>query len=274
MENNSEKELTVAESIDVEEVSAEETEEMEFSDYEEDQVEDDSNENNDSEKIGKIQNSEEIKKDDKEKKKPLSKEERSIFAQARRTVEKSVEEKHKKALDKAYERGRLESYLGKTNPYTNTEIKDIEDVDAYESMYKIAEAGGDPLKDYASYIADKRREDARIQKEQEEREIKAQNEIDDFSSKYPNVNLSELLNDEQFKDYAEGKNKPLVDVYESYKKFTTAFRNKGIETAKKTIANTISSPGSLSSDSENVVDYTTMSKEEFEKVVSRVKDGV
>lgn len=278
MENESGKELTVAESIDAEEESVEESEEMEFSDSEESQGED-KVEENDTE-TASVEESEEEPKDEendsKEKRgsKTLSKEERAMYAKVRKVVEKSVDEKHKKALDRAYERGRLEAYKGKINPFTGTKIADLTDAEVYEDMYKISESGGDPLKDYASYIADKRREDARINKEQEERQTKAQNEVDDFNNKYPNVNLTELLNDEQFIDYAEGKNKSLTEVYESYKKFTTAFRNKGVEIAKKTIANKISSPGSVSSNSETVVDYATMSKEEFEKVVSRVKDGI
>lgn len=276
MENESEKELTVAESIDTEEETVNEIEEMEFSDSEEERVDDKSTDNTLDEKPKENEKDNENVLDEQSKKesKPLSKEERAIYAKARRTVEKSVDERHKKALDKAYERGRLEAYKGKVNPYTGTEIKDLTDVEVYEDMYKISESGGDPLKDYASYAADKKREDARIKKEQEERQLKAQSEVDDFSNKYPDVNLTELLNDEQFIDYADGKDKSLTEVYESYKKFTTAFRNKGVEIAKKTIANKVSSPGSVSSNSETVVDYATMSKEEFEKVVSRVKDGI
>ena len=277
MENESEKELAVAEPIDTEEESVDESDEMEFSDTEESEENDnqaDDESNNDTEEENE-EESDEAQEEKPGKGKPsvLSKEERAMYAKARRTVEKSVEEKHKKALDKAYERGRLEAYKGKMNPYTNTEIKDLTDVEVYEDMFKIAEEGGDPLKDYASYSADKKREEARIKQEESERQSKAEQDIDDFQKKYPDVNLSDLFKDENFLDYAEGKDKSLVDVYDSYMKLITGFRNKGIETAKKTIANSISSPGSLSNGSENVVNYATMPKEEFEKVVARVKDG-
>ena len=277
MENESEKELAVAEPIDTEEESVDESDEMEFSDTEESEENDnqaDDESNNDTEEENE-EESDEAQEEKPGKGKPsvLSKEERAMYAKARRTVEKSVEEKHKKALDKAYERGRLEAYKGKMNPYTNTEIKDLTDVEVYEDMFKIAEEGGDPLKDYASYSADKKREEARIKQEESERQAKAEQDIDDFQKKYPDVNLSDLFKDENFLDYAEGKDKSLVDVYDSYMQLITGFRNKGIETAKKTIANSISSPGSLSNGSENVVDYATMPKEEFEKVVARVKDG-
>ena len=197
-----------------------------------------------------------------------------------RTVQKTIEE----ALSKLFEddielkaSGRTDAGVHAINQVAHfdcyTEIKDLTDVEVYEDMFKIAEEGGDPLKDYASYSADKKREEARIKQEESERQAKAEQDIDDFQKKYPDVNLSDLFKDENFLDYAEGKDKSLVDVYDSYMKLITGFRNKGIETAKKTIANSISSPGSLSNGSENVVDYATMPKEEFEKVVARVKDG-
>lgn len=271
MENESEKELVVAEPIDTEEEAVDESDEMEFSDTEE--IVDEDSHDNSYEKENTEDESDNIQLDDTKKENVLSKEERAMYAKARRTVEKSVEKKHKEALDKAYERGRLEAYKGKTNPYTNTEIKDLTDVEVYEDMFKIASEGGDPLKDYASYSADKKREEARIRQEESDRQAKAEKDIDDFQKKYPDINLSDLLNDKNFIDYADGKNKSLVDVYDSYTKFTTNFRNKGIETAKKTIANSISSPGSLSNGSENIVDYATMSKEDFEKVVASVKEG-
>lgn len=269
MENESEKELTVAESIDVEEESTDELEE-EFDDSSEQDTEEDNESSNENDAQDEDDSSNDNQKEQ-------SKEERAMYASARKEVEHSVDKKHKEALDrtyqKAYNKGRLDSFKGKINPYTGTKIEDLTDLEVYEDMYKISESGGDPLKDYASYTADKKREEARLEKEQAERETKAKNEIDEFTKKYPDVNLSELLNNEQFKDYAEGKNKSLVDVYESYNKFTNHFRNKAIETAKKTIANGISSPGSLSNSSENVVDYNSMSKEDFEKEIEKIKAG-
>lgn len=273
MENESEKELTVAESIDTEEESVEESGEVEFSDTEESSDENEANEEENSNEEADTENAQDEDNSTEDNPKEQSKEERAIYAKARRTVEKSVEKKHKEALDRAYQRGRLEAYKGKINPYTNTEIKDLTDIEVYEDMYKIAQNQGDPIKDYASYVADKKREEARVQKEQEEREQKAQQEIDEFSKKYPDVNISDLFKDEMFIDYAEGKSKTLVDTYESYTKFKNSFRNKGIETAKKTIANNISSPGSLGASADSVVDYENMSREQFLKEVEKVKDG-
>ena len=245
MENESEKELNVADSTVVDETTEEE-DSLEFTDTEEEENENPSSTEDDDSNEDASETSEEDVESETEKR-PQTSEENSKYAAARRKAEKAK-------YDKAYEEGRLSAYKGKINPYTNTKIEDLTDVEVYEDMYKIAEDGKDPLKDYASYTADKRREEARIEKEKLERESKAQQEIEEFSKKYPDVNISSLLKDEMFLDYAEGKNKTLVDTYESFSKFKRSFRNEGIKTAKKTIANSISTPGSLNQSSDNIPD--------------------
>lgn len=262
MENESEKELNVADSTEVDETTEEETS-LEFTETEEEKENTSSTEEDSNEEASET--SEEDVESETEKR-PQTSEENSKYAAARRKAEKAK-------YDKAYEEGRLSAYKGKINPYTNTKIEDLTDVEVYEDMYKIAEDGKDPLKDYASYTADKRREEARIEKEKLEKESKAQQEIEEFSKKYPDVNISSLLKDEMFLDYAEGKNKTLVDTYESFSKFKRNFRNEGIKTAKKTIANSISTPGSLNQASDNTPDYESMSREQFLKELEKVKEG-
>lgn len=264
MENESEKELNVADSTVVDETTEEE-DSLEFTDTEEKSNENLSSTEDDDSNEETSETSEEDVESETEKR-PQTSEENSKYAAARRKAEKAK-------YDKAYEEGRLSAYKGKINPYTNTKIEDLTDVEVYEDMYKIAEDGKDPLKDYASYTADKRREEARIEKEKLERESKAQQEIEEFSKKYPDVNISSLLKDEMFLDYAEGKNKTLVDTYESFSKFKRSFRNEGIKTAKKTIANSISTPGSLNQSSDNIPDYESMSREQFLKELEKVKEG-
>ncbi|MCI8460440.1 MAG: hypothetical protein HFE81_03510 [Bacilli bacterium] len=259
MNNESEKELEVAEPIEVEEETTDEN------------VEDDDNlefdePDNDSENN--------IEKEESEKEKPnkQSAEENSTYAQIRRKAEKDAELKSQKQIEDAYQKGRLEAYKGKINPHTGTEIKDITDIEVFEDMERIAQNGGDPLKDYASYTADKKREEEKLAQEKQEREEQAQKEVDEFTKKYPDVNLSDLFKDEMFKDYAEGKTKSLTEIYESYNKLKKSFRNKGVEVAKQTIANSMSSPGGLNQSSDNHVDYENMSREEFLKEVEKVKE--
>ena len=207
--------------------------------------------------------------DVKEKSEVQSKEENSKYAQARRKAETEMELKVKEA----YQKGRLESFIGKINPYTQTVIKDETDIQVYENMYTLEKNGKDPITDYANYVADKQREESKIREEQEKLQKEAENDIAEFTEKYPDVNLTELLENETFKDYIEGKRKPLITLYENYHKMENSFRNKAIDVAKQTIANSQATPGSLNSEASVIVDYSKMSDDEFEKVAKRVIDG-
>lgn len=198
-----------------------------------------------------------------------SKEENSKYAQARRKAEAEMEAKVKEA----YQKGRMESFIGKLNPYTNTLINDETDIQVYENMYALDKQGKDPVADYASYVADKQRQELKEKQEKEKLQQEAENDIAEFTEKYPDVNLSELLENETFKDYIEGKRKPLTTLYENYKKMENSFRNKAVDVAKQTIANSQATPGSLNSGAEVNVDYSTMSDSEFERILNAVKNG-
>ena len=52
-----------------------------------------------------------------------------------------------------------------------------------------------------------------------------------------------------------------------------SFRNKAVDVAKQTIANSQATPGSLNSGAEVNVDYSTMSDAEFERILNAVKNG-
>lgn len=202
-----------------------------------------------------------------------SKEENSNYAQIRRKAEADAEAKVRAKVNEAYEKGKLEAFVGRTNPYTNTIINDKTDIQVYENMYALDKAGKDPVADYAGYIADKQRQDEKEKLEKQKIQEEAEKDIADFTNKYPNINLTELLENETFKDYIEGKRKSLTTLYENYKKMENSFRNKAVDVAKQTIANSQSTPGSLGSGSDVTVDYNSMSKEEFEKYIKRAKDG-
>lgn len=263
----SEKELEVAETTNVEEVSTNtDNEEVEFTDStnvgEEVDNTDDSAEESNNDTSSESDNQPE------EAKKVQSKEDNAKFAKERRE-----REKHDKEIQEAYKKGRLDSLKGKLNPYTNTVINDEADIEMYEAMYKLESENKDPINDYAEYVANERREQR--QRETRDREIQeqAQKDVEEFSKKYPKVNLTELLEDENFSDYIEGKNKPLVVLYEGYQKLQNKFRTDSMNQARNAVANTISTPGSLNNQSVNVVDYNNMSREDFLKEVERVKNG-
>lgn len=203
-----------------------------------------------------------------------SAEENSRYASIRRKAEEDAQKKIQEAETKAYEKGRLEAYKGKINPYTNKPIVDSSDIDVYEMMYKLEQEGKDPINDLPNALSDRKREEQKALTEEKERNEKAKQEIDEFQAKYPDVNLQELLNDSFFNDYIGGKNKPLLDLYEGFNNFKNAFRNSAVNVAKQTIANSQSSPGSLSGGGEEpIVDFSTMSSEEFQKYVQKAKDG-
>lgn len=198
-----------------------------------------------------------------------SKEENSKYAQARRKAEAEF----KKKEEEAYRRGKFEAFKGKINPYTNTEITDENDFEVYEEMCEIANKGMDPIEDYIQYTTDKKREEKKAKEEKEKINEEVKKDIEDFQEKYPNVDLNALLEDEDFKDYIDGRRKPLIDLYEKYKKLENKFRNGGIDIAKKTIANTNATPGSLNGGGEYAVDYANMSDAEFERILNGVKNG-
>lgn len=263
MEEESAKTLDVAEPIESDDEVLDTQEEQNSTNSEEVEMEFDesteSEESNDSNETNKEITEKNVQ----------SSEENAKYAAMRR--EKEMNYKYK--IDEAYKKGQLDAYKGKINPYTHTEIKDIYDVRVYENMYKLDQEGKNPIEDYASYVADKEREEELNKIKQQELQENAKRDIEEFQAEYPDVNLQELLEDETFKDYLEGKTKPLKEIYSSYLKMQNQFRKSAINIAKQTIANSNSSPGSLSSNSEIKINFDSMSSEEFNNYAQKVIDG-
>lgn len=258
------KELDVATPNNVEEESTVEvTDEVEFTDTSNDKdsqvVEQEINESTDIE--SEFSQPEEAKK-------VQSKEDNAKFAKQRRE-----KEEHDKEIQDAYRQGKLAAYKGKTNPFTQKPIEDETDIEMYETMCKLESEGKDPIEDYASYIANEKREQKKREQKDQEIQEQARKDVEEFNKKYPKINLSELLKDEIFSDYIEGKNKPLTTLYENYQKLQNKFRTDSMKQAENAIANTISTPGSLNNQSTNVIDYVNMSREDFLKEVEKVKNG-
>lgn len=267
---DSEKMLDVAEpTMESAEQTAVEPEENTTTNEEEFEFTEETTENESKEEESTEEVKEETKKDEKSEDKVQTKEENSKYAQARRKAEAETEAKVKEA----YQKGRMESFVGRLNPYTNTIINDETDIQVYENMYALEKMGKDPVADYAGYVADKQRQEQKEKEEQEKLKQEAENDVTEFTEKYPDVNLSELLENETFKDYIEGKRKSLITLYENYKKMENSFRTKAVDVAKQTIANSQATPGSLNSGAEVNIDYANMSDEEFDRVLNAVKNG-
>lgn len=162
-----------------------------------------------------------------ETQKPMqTKEENAEFARQRR--EKELQAK----LDKTKEETRIQTIIDVigTNPYTQEKLENELDVRIYEEMKKYENNGGDPVTDQAKIIksimkndSQKKQEEINQQNEQTARSNKAKSEIDEIQKAYPDLNVKQLLDDENFKDYADGKVgvKTLKQIYDGYLKFTT-----------------------------------------------------
>lgn len=85
---------------------------------------------------------------------------------------------------------------------------------------------------------------------------KAQEDIAEFQSAYPNVNVSELMKNADFKGINEGVigNRPLTECYERYQKYQGKITDVAKDKAAKLLANKMASAGSLKGNSSNADD--------------------
>lgn len=127
------------------------------------------------------------------------------------------ENERKQALEKQA----LETAIkitGGINPYTQEKIEDQADLDELILMKEIEKNGGDPLADFAKYQKQKRKEQGSQNQQVQMTEEKAKEDWADFALKHPAVELDDLMKDERFLDYADGKigRKPLAQIYDNY----------------------------------------------------------
>lgn len=217
-----------------------------------------------------------------ETKKTQSAEDNSKFRLARIKAEKEAEKKIEQARKEAYEQGlqqgKVQSYIGKQNPYTGETIKDDFDVQEYLEMYELDTNGKDPISGYRELQKQKAREEAEKKiKADEEAKQKQWYEDDtkDFLDKYSSEKLQELTKDEDFNLFANGKvgKIPLAQIYEDYQKFIGKYEKKSVETAKQIVANNTTTPGGIEEETVSQLDWNNMSTEQFEKYIQKAKDG-
>lgn len=195
------------------------------------------------------------------------------FAQIRRKAEADANRKLESEKQKAFEEGRLAAYKGKLNPYTEKPITDLADIEIYETMFKLDQEGKDPLNDLPEALANSKREEQKLIQDRKKLEEQTRQELDEFATKYPDINVKELLENPIFNDYIQGKNKPIIELYEGFNRMNTYFRNSAVEVAKQTIANSQATPGKLGGEADQTVDYNSMSSEDFNKYVEKVING-
>lgn len=211
-----------------------------------------------------------------------SKEENSKYANARRRAEeeaqKKIEQARKEAYEKGLEQGKIQSYIGKQNPYTGQDIKDDYDVQEYLEMFELDSKGKDPINGYRELQKDKARKEAEEKIKAEEKEKQDnwyKDDTKDFVEKYSTDKLQELTKDADFNIFAEGKigRVPLAQIYESYQKLISKYEQKSVETAKQIVANNTTTPGAIEETEVQEMDWNNMSSEQFEKYIKKAKDG-
>lgn len=226
------------------------------------------------------ENSEESK--EVETKKTQTAEENSKYRQARIKAEKEAEKKIEAARKEAYEQGlrqgKVETYIGKQNPYTNKVIKDQYDVEEYLDMFELDSKGEDPIDGYRELQKQKARDEAekKIKADEEAKQKEwYQKDAKEFVDKYSSEKLQELTKDDDFNLFAEGKigRIPLTDIYENYRKLVGKYEKKSVETAKQIVANNTTTPGAMEEGEPQTLDWSKMSKKDFEKYLQKAKDG-
>ena len=240
------------------------------------------NEIGDTEQINKQEDTQENVQENNQPKEEQTHEENAKYASIRRKAEEEANKKIEKVRQEAYElgiqQGKVQSYIGKQNPYTGKTIEDDYDVQEYLDMYELDVKGKDPINDYRELQKQKARKEAeeRVKTEEKNKQDKwYQEDTKNFVDKYSVEKLQELSKDEEFNMFAFGKigKVPLADIYEDYKKFTSKYEQKATETAKKIIANNSATPGAVEEAETQELDWNSMPKEKFEKYVKKAKDG-
>lgn len=197
---------------------------------------------------------------------------------AEKEAEKKIEQARKEAYEQGLQQGKVQSYIGKQNPYTGETIKDDFDVQEYLEMYKLDTSGRDPISGYRELQKQKARDEAekKIKADEENKQkLWYENDTKDFLDKYSHEKLQELTKDEDFNIFANGKvgKIPLAQIYEDYQKFISKYEKKSVETAKQIVANNSATPGAIEEETAPQLDWNNMSTEQFEKYVQKAKDG-
>ena len=198
--------------------------------------------------------------------------------QAEKEAEKRIEQARKEAYEKGLEQGKVQSYIGRQNPYTGQTIKDDYDVKEYLEMYKLDSEGKDPINDYRELQKQKARDEAKKQIELDEKAKQDkwyEEDTKKFVDTYSTEKLQELTKDADFDLFAKGKigKVPLTDIYEDYQKLISKYEKKSVETAKQIVANNSTTPGAIEETEVQELNWNTMSSSKFEEYLRKAKDG-
>lgn len=225
----------------------------------------------DSQEVGKETNAEK-----ENKKEPQSKEQNAENARRRRESER-----RQKEMRELREKTILETLNG-TNPYTGEPMSDSFDVEEYLTMREIEKNGGDPVNDYPKYRKQQERNAAVEKEKQDQSEEWYRKDNESFKAEYPDVEIADLIANEDFRDYAEGKvgRKPLSEIYRGFLKFTGKYDDRAKDMAAQYLANKQASPGALKDTQPTNSDYFTpeqvakMSQTEVSKNYEKIRKSM
>lgn len=253
----------------------------------EDNSKEDGNSNEENQNEGsKEEESKENAKSQQDAENEEQKKKNAEYAKKRREQEEA-----KRKADEAKLRAEVEKEvklgIHKVNPYTNQPIKDEEDLSVYEVMKQLDDEGKDPINDYPAKVAElnrKSKEEAKkkIEAEQKEKENFAK-DIAEFQKAYPNVNLRELADNEEFIKFSENKagRWSTIEIYEAYiekqemkklKKIDSENDKKAEEKAKNITKTPKPSNNQFNNSTLLDKDPSKMSKEELAKYKQEFKE--
>ena len=198
--------------------------------------------------------------------------------QAEEKAQKEIERVRNEAYEQGLAQGKVQSYIGKQNPYTGETIKDDYDVQEYLDMFELDSNGEDPINGYRELQKQRAREEAeeKLKLEEENKQKKwYEDDTKDFVDKYSAEKLNELSKDKDFELFANGKlgSVPLAQIYEDYQKLISKYEKKSVATAKQIMANNTNTPGAIHEGEIKELDWNNMSSDQFEKYIRKAKDG-
>ncbi len=168
-------------------------------------------------------------------------------------------EAEKEALIRETREKAIIETLGGKNPYTGEEMKDTLDVEEYLAMKEIERDGGDPVADYSRYRKNRERTEAQRAQSEREREEWYRRDREAFIAAHPDVKLEELIADERFRSFAEGKvgERPMSEIFAAFRELTGHYEEDARQRAAQMLANQKASPGALGSSKSPESDYFT-----------------
>ena len=143
----------------------------------------------------------------------------------RENARRRREEARARELQSAREEAIIEALDG-INPYTGEAMKDASDVQKFLSMKEERRASAAPQVGTEEWFVHDR---------------------ESFRAAHPDVSMEDLIRDPRFQTFSEGKvgHLPMEEIWTGYRRFLAQFDEKALNLAAQSVANRLSSPGSL-----------------------------